>query len=82
MPEKGTCANPVEAVYVEDVEVTDPDSGHRIDLEVWKDPESGGMFAIDASFVDQVSEVVVSPFNSHRHLLLSGAAVEAKKARD
>lgn len=78
MSKTDVTANPVEATYVRDVSVTDPDSGLVVDLEVWKDPESGGMFAIDASFVDQVNEVVVSPFNSQRRLHLSEFAVERR----
>ena len=76
MAEKGTCANPIVAVYIDDIQATDPDSMQPVDLEVWKDPVSGGMFAIDASFVAQVDEVIVSPFNSHIYLSLPEPVIE------
>ena len=78
MAEKGTFENPVEAVYVQDISVIDPDSGRPVTLELWKDPESGGMFAIDESFVDQVEEVIVSPFNTKHFLHLSETAIERR----
>ena len=78
MAEKGTAANPIEAVYVTDVHVTDPDSGLPIELEVWKDPVSGGLLAIDASFVERVGEVITSPFNAHQYLHLVESAIERR----
>jgi hypothetical protein len=49
----GMAPEKVKAIYAGDISVKDPESRkNMIDLEVFKDPESGGMFAIDASFTD------------------------------
>lgn len=53
----------VTAIYVSDITVTDPQTQLPIELEVFKDPESGAMFAIDASFTEQIANVVPSMFN-------------------
>lgn len=37
--------------------------GSEEPLEVYRDPSSGGVFALDATFLDQVTEFVVNPFN-------------------
>jgi hypothetical protein len=47
---------------LKDVVVIDPDTGNEVDLCVYKDPQSGGMFAVDFSFVDQDTDVVPNPF--------------------
>jgi hypothetical protein len=53
----------VNATYVTAISVTDPDTGGKVDVEIWKDPSSDGIFGIDASFLDQVSESIASPYN-------------------
>jgi hypothetical protein len=53
----------MKAVYVETIEVTDPDSGGQVSVDIFKDPESGGMFGVDSSFLEQVENKVPSPFN-------------------
>lgn len=58
------------ATFIGETSVLDPDSGEEIVLEVFKDPVSQGMFAIDASFTDQVTDAIVSPFNEEYHLRL------------
>lgn len=55
-----------KAKYVEEITVTDPDTGGLVELDVFKH-ENGGMFAIDASFLDQCYEddenpVIHDPF--------------------
>ena len=75
---KGTLADPIEAIYVTEVTVTDPDSKQPVDLEVWKDPQSGGLLAVDASFVERVEGIILSPFNRGTVLHLSERAVEAR----
>jgi len=40
------------AHFVEEIVVTDPDSKGDVEIEIYKHP-NGGMFGIDASFVDQ-----------------------------
>lgn len=42
-----------EAIFLQTITVTDPDSGGLVELCVYKH-DNGGMFAIDASFVEQV----------------------------
>lgn len=41
--------------YCSDIDVIDPESGFEITLEVYRHP-NGGLFAMDASFLDQVAE--------------------------
>jgi hypothetical protein len=53
----------MRAKFVCCVNVTDPDTGNEVEIEIWKDPESDGLFGVDASFCDQVNHVVPSPFN-------------------
>jgi hypothetical protein len=53
----------IEARFITQITITDPDSHAPVELEVWKDPSSGGLFGIDASFLDQIEEHVASPFN-------------------
>ena len=55
-----------KAKFVEEIVVIDPDTGGLVELDVFKH-ENGGMFAIDASFLDQGYEddenpVVLDPF--------------------
>lgn len=61
MLEKGNIS---PAVYVTEVTVNDPNTSAPVELSVYKDSTSGGMFGIDSSFVDQMDlEHVTSPFN-------------------
>jgi hypothetical protein len=53
----------MKAKFVQVINVFDPDTGGKVELEVWKDPTSGGIFALDSSFLDQVEDSIVSPFN-------------------
>lgn len=48
--------------YLGDTLFLDPDSGRSIEMCVYK-CASGGMFAVDFSHLDQVSEVIPSPFD-------------------
>lgn len=59
----------VRATYVGTLTVTDPDTQAPVDLQVYKDPESEGMFAVDVSFLDQETCVVPSPFNEGTKLV-------------
>lgn len=54
----------IQAIFVGHITVTDPDTGAPVELEVMKDPESGAMFAIDGSYIAQVSGCFNSPFNN------------------
>ncbi len=60
----------VDARFITEITVRDPDTGDSVELEVWKDPVSGGLFALDATFLDQVAETIPSPFNPHSILRL------------
>lgn len=51
------------AKFVRHITVLDPDTGADVELEVWKDPESGSLLAVEASFLDQVRGQVFSPYN-------------------
>jgi len=50
------------ANYVQVIIVNDPDTNGLVEMEVYKDEASGAMFAIDSSFLDQVSDEIPSPF--------------------
>ena len=52
--------------FIKVIHVADPDTGGDVELEVWKDTESGGIFAVDSSFLDQVEYMVNSPFNDEK----------------
>ena len=64
------------AKYVTDITVTDPDTNLPVELAVFKDEVSGGMFAIDASFLesDTLDErgAISSPFDENVILVLTG----------
>ncbi len=60
----------LKAKFITEVSVVDPDSKGEVHLEIWKDPESGGIFAIDSSYLDQVTDRVLSPFNKGVTLIL------------
>ena len=51
------------AKYVCSVAVVDPDSGSTVELAAYK-TEGGGMFAVDASFIDGTDGPVWSPFDA------------------
>ena len=53
----------VRGRYVGPMTVVDPDSGGVVELEVWKDPQSGGIFAVDASYLEGVTDMIPSPFS-------------------
>ena len=60
-----------ETVFITSLTVIDPDSGRAVEVEVHKDPASGGIFALDASFVEQVADTITSPFAAGQQLRLS-----------
>lgn len=67
------------ARYVDVAKVIDPDSNALVELEVWKDEISGGLFAVDASFIEQVDAVVTSPFGPYK-LVIDAEASDYSKA--
>jgi len=59
------------AGFVTGFRVVDPESRQPVDLMVYKDPGSSGLFALDASFVEHLIEesgvaAVREPFNGQR----------------
>jgi hypothetical protein len=60
----------IEARFVTQITVTDPDSKGGVELEIWKDPTSGGLVGIDASFLDHVDDAIPNPFNPSTKLQL------------
>lgn len=64
--------HPVKAQYVKVIEVADPETGVEAELEVYKDPESGRIFAIDSTFLQQIRQIIPSPFNPGCDLLCEG----------
>jgi hypothetical protein len=61
------------ATYVNDFTVVDPETGGDVEMTLFKH-SSGGMFAIDASFVEQTLDeempVINDPLNSKCHCTL------------
>lgn len=59
--------------FIQSINIVDPDTGGIVEIEVHKAP-GGGMFAIDASFLDQVEVggdfgCCYSPFDSEVRLI-------------
>lgn len=50
------------AIWAGEITVKDPETGADIEMEVWKCRLTGGMVAIDASYLDQVREKVANPY--------------------
>lgn len=63
-----------KAFFIKTITVKDPDTLAPVELEVYKDEESGGLFAIDSSYLDQVllkkGDGIPSPFNKSKILHL------------
>lgn len=51
--------------FVSEVSEQDPDSGGVVHVELWKDNNSGGIFGVDSSFLEQVDEFY-NPFNGEK----------------
>lgn len=41
-----------KAKFVKEIVITDPDSGGQVEIDIFKH-EAGGMFGVDASYLDQ-----------------------------
>lgn len=51
------------AKFVQEVTVVDPDSGLEVEVCLYKDMSTGGIFGIDSSFIaSEEPETVKSPF--------------------
>lgn len=55
----------LKAKFITEVTITDPDSKAPIEISIFKDPESGALFGIDSSFLEQVQDEIPSPFNKN-----------------
>ena len=49
-----------EATYLTDTTVYDPETNETVRLEVWKDPSTGNIFAVDSDFLE-ASSTYMSP---------------------
>ena len=66
----------MEAKYVNEITVIDPDTKGEVQLAVYKH-ENGGMFAIDSSYLEQVADesetedcyLIQDPFGPKPHML-------------
>lgn len=59
-----------QAKFVKEITVEDPDTKAPIELSVFKHVQSGGMFAIDSSYLDQCFEddepvIIPDPFSDN-----------------
>lgn len=56
-----------KAFFIQTISIIDPDTGAPVELEVYKDEASAGLFAIDSSYLEQVlvkkGDGIPSPFN-------------------
>ena len=59
-----------KAEYVKDVEVIDPDTDDYVNMEVWRDPGTGRLFALEAEFMEAGYAVMVSSPYSNTELSL------------
>jgi hypothetical protein len=65
------------ARFVKEVTLIDPDSGGQVEMSVFKHDQTGGMFAVDSSFLDQTFEddedpVIDDPLNKNQEVILHG----------
>lgn len=53
------------AIFIKEITVVDPDSGLEVEIAIYKDIGSGGIFGVDSSYVAQLEdgENVFSPFD-------------------
>lgn len=53
----------MKAIYVNTVIITDPDTGNEVSVQIFKE-ESGGMFGVDASYLQDDDAEVNSVFGN------------------
>lgn len=53
----------IKAKWVQNLEVIDPDTNAPVGISVYKE-ESGGMFAVDSSYLENDVDIVMSPHNN------------------
>jgi hypothetical protein len=75
-----------KAVYIGTISHIDPNSNMGVDMETFIDSESGGMIAIDSSYLEANEvEKIANPFNSGKLILnfdISPAKVDRQKIID
>jgi len=57
-----------KANYITEITVTDPDTNAPVEVAIYKDIRSGGMFGVDASFL-LTDEPVHEPFDGSEVIL-------------
>jgi hypothetical protein len=64
------------AKFVTEVSVVDPDTGGKVEVSIYKH-ENGGMFGVDASYVDQVLDenddmemCIADPFMNSKNIVI------------
>ena len=65
------------AEFVKEVSVKDPDSKSYVEMSVFKHNQTGGMFAVDSSYLDQCFDddtdpVIADPIEPHQRIKLFG----------
>lgn len=65
------------AKYTGEVTVIDPDSKLPVEVSMFKHNESGGMFGVDSSYLEQsfeddIEPVIADPFNIGKAVILKG----------
>lgn len=68
--------NPVlpVAIYISDITVIDPDTGLDVDVSIYKNTTTGGMFGVDTSYIvhnDSGDGLIVKDFIDGKDILLS-----------
>jgi len=64
----------IVAIFIQEIKVIDPETHGEVAVQIWKDPVSGGIFGLDASFIEQMTEQVIpSPFDRKIKLRLPNA---------
>jgi hypothetical protein len=65
------------AKFFKEIAVTDPDSDMPVEIDIFKHEQSGGIFGVDASYLDQNfdndEDIIISdPLNKGQKVLLTG----------
>jgi len=65
------------AKYVEEITVVDPDSKGEVEVSMFKHNQSGAMFGIDSSYLEQcfdddVDPTISDPLNQGHRIILFG----------
>jgi len=65
------------AIFVKEVTVIDPDTKGEVNVSIFKHKQSGGMFGIDANFLESCFEeeetiMITDPFNNASFVELDG----------